>query len=73
MSDKYFEENRTTHLAFWGLGQMLKGAGYALAFVLVIGIFLGLIYLVGQLLPEESKTAPAPMGAVETVVTAHIA
>ena len=66
MSDKpYFHEsNHTIHLRVWALGQMVWGAflaGVALVAVLAV---LAAIYLVGLLLPEESKQAPPPMGAV---------
>ena len=65
MSDDYFNEGRTASLAYWGLGQMLKGAGYAAAFVIAIGLTLTVIWAVGLLLPEESKQAPSPYGALE--------
>jgi hypothetical protein len=40
---------------------MLKGAGYAAAFLIVIGLVYAVIHGVGMLLPEESKTAPDPI------------
>ncbi|MDX5349758.1 MAG: RC-LH1 core complex protein PufX [Paracoccaceae bacterium] len=60
MSDDYFREGRTASLAFWGLGQMMKGAGLAAAFVVTVGLVLWALYAVGVLLPEESKQAPDP-------------
>jgi hypothetical protein len=60
MSDDYFQEGRTTSLVYWGLGQMMKGAGMAAAFVIAIGLILWALYGVGLLLPEDSKTAPDP-------------
>jgi uncharacterized membrane protein len=39
---------------------MLSGAGKAALFVITIGVLLGAIYLVSQVLPEESKQAPSP-------------
>jgi hypothetical protein len=48
-------------LRSWVLGQMMRGAGYAALVVFGIGFLLYAIYLVGLLLPEESKQAPAPM------------
>jgi hypothetical protein len=39
---------------------MMKGAGMAAAFVLAIGLVLGVIYSIGLLLPEESRGAPDP-------------
>ena len=72
MSDKpYFHEpNNTIHLRVWALGQMVWGAFLAgVVLVAVLGV-LAAIYIVSLLLPEESKQAPAPMGAVviETVI-----
>lgn len=69
MSDDYFDEGRTASLAYWGLGQMLKGAGYAAAFVIAIGLTLTAIWAFGLLLPEESKQAPSPYGALEQPLT----
>jgi uncharacterized membrane protein len=60
MSDHYFNETRGTHLTYWILGHMLKGAGMALIFVLGLAIVLGLIWGLGQFLPEDSKTSPDP-------------
>jgi hypothetical protein len=60
MSDDYFREGRTTSLVYWGLGQMMKGAGMAAAFVILVGLGLGAVYGVGLLLPEDSKTAADP-------------
>jgi photosynthetic reaction center PufX protein len=66
MSDKpYFHEpNHTIHLRVWALGQMIWGAFLAGVFVVAIGAVLAAIYIVGLLLPEESKQAPSPFGAV---------
>jgi hypothetical protein len=61
MSDNYFDEGRAAMLRSWVLGQMLRGAGFAAILVFGIGLLLYAIYLVGLLLPEESKQAPAPM------------
>ena len=65
MPNDYFEESKQTSLAYWGLGQMLKGAFYAAAFVIAISLFVWAIYLVGLLLPEESRQTPDPMAALE--------
>ena len=43
-----------------GLGQMMKGAGMAAAFVIAIGLVLGVIYSIGLLLPAESRDTPDP-------------
>ena len=66
MSDKpYFHEpNHTIHLRVWALGQMVWGAFLAGVFLVSVMAVLAAIYIVGLFLPEESKQAPAPMGAV---------
>lgn len=62
MSDKsYFEESRGAMLRSWVLSQMLRGAGFAALLVFGIGMLIYSVYLVGLLLPPESKEAPAPM------------
>jgi Intrinsic membrane protein PufX len=62
MSDKpYYDDGHAAMLRTWVLGQMLRGAGYAAAFVVFIGLTLWAIYAVGLLLPEESKQAPQPI------------
>jgi hypothetical protein len=71
MPNDYFEESKQTNLVFWSLGQMLKGAGYAAAFVIAISLFVWAIYLVGLLLPEESRQTPSPYGSLETPLVAE--
>jgi hypothetical protein len=66
MSDKHYfhEEDSTIHLRVWALGQMVWGAFLAGVFLTVLlGILYG-IWAIGLLLPEESKQAPDPMGAI---------
>lgn len=65
MPNDYFEESKQTNLVYWSLGHMLKGALYAAAFVIAIALFVWAIYLVGLLLPEESRQTPDPMAALE--------
>lgn len=61
MPDKYFDHgDTTTALRSWILWNMLRGMGWAAAFVLAIGLTLGAIWAVGQLLPAESKQQPSP-------------
>jgi hypothetical protein len=69
MPNDYFSESKQTSLVYWSLGHMLKGALYAAAFLLAIGIFLWAIYLIGLLLPEESRQTPSPYGALEAPLT----
>ena len=57
----YIEETPTSRLRNWVLSEMMRGAGYAALFLLVIGVSYGIIWGVGQLLPDESKNAPPPM------------
>jgi len=64
MSDDYFSEKRTTSLVFWVTGHMAKGMLYAALFVIGIGLALWVLYSIGRLLPEESKQAPSPYGAL---------
>jgi Intrinsic membrane protein PufX len=71
MPNDYFNESKQTSLVFWSLGQMLKGAGYAAAFVIAIGLTLWAIYLIGLLLPLESRQTPSPYGALEMPVVAE--
>lgn len=71
MPNDYFNETKQTNLVFWSLGQMLKGAGYAAAFVIAISLFVWAIYLVGLLLPEESRQTPSPYGSLEMPLVAE--
>ncbi|MCC5963507.1 MAG: RC-LH1 core complex protein PufX [Rhodobacteraceae bacterium] len=57
----YIQESPSARLRNWVLAEMLRGAGYAAAFLLIIGVTYGIIWGVGQLLPDESKNAPPPM------------
>lgn len=60
MSNDYFTETKQTSLVYWSLGHMLRGALYAAAFVIAITLIVWAIYLVGLLLPEESRQTPSP-------------
>ncbi|WP_299031889.1 RC-LH1 core complex protein PufX [uncultured Sulfitobacter sp.] len=42
------------------LALMLKGAGYAAIFCIVVGFFLAATIWIGKALPPESKEAPDP-------------
>jgi hypothetical protein len=65
MSEKpFYEESESARLRSWVLGQMLRGAGYAAILVFGVMFLIYAIYLVGLLLPPESKTAPSPFGFV---------
>jgi hypothetical protein len=59
---------------YWSLGHMLKGAFYAAAFIIAISLFVWAIYLVGLLLPEESRQTPSPYTSLEApLVVEHLA
>jgi hypothetical protein len=61
MNDDYIQQSRPAMLRSWILSEMLRGAGYAAIFVFGTMIILYVIYLVGLLLPEESRQTPDPM------------
>lgn len=67
MSDKpYFHEpDQAIQLRVWALGQMVWGAFLAGAFLVGIGLFVWALYLIGLLLPVESRQTPSPYGALE--------
>lgn len=69
MSDKHFLDDQTDidRLRYWGLGQMMRGAFLGGAFFVAILAVVYLIWGLGLLLPEESKQAPSPYGALETI------
>jgi hypothetical protein len=75
MSDKHYMNQTEAHrLRSWILHEMLVGAGKAAIVLVGIGVLIYAIYLVGLLLPPESKEAPAPMGAIEAPLDArHLA
>ena len=68
MSDKpyYHEPNQVIHLRVWALGQMVWGAFIAGLILLAIIGSLFAVWGIGLLLPEQSKQAPSPYGAVIT-------
>jgi hypothetical protein len=57
----YQQDGRRGAIRNYVLNEMVRGAGWGALFVFAIGLFLWAIYLVGLLLPPESKTAPPPM------------
>jgi hypothetical protein len=66
MSDKpiYDTGSHTINLRVWALGQMVWGAFLAGLFVVLVGGTIFALYLLGLLLPEESKQAPSPYGSL---------
>lgn len=75
MSEKHYTNQTETHrLRAWILHEMLAGAGKAALLLVGIGALIYVIYLVGLLLPPESKEAPSPMGSIEAPLDArHLA
>jgi hypothetical protein len=70
MSDKHYMSQSERHrLRSWILHEMLVGAGKAALVLVSIGVVIYAIYLVSLILPEESKQAPSPMGAIEAPLT----
>ncbi|NYS25624.1 RC-LH1 core complex protein PufX [Rhodobacteraceae bacterium 2376] len=62
MSERdYFEVSRTGQIRNWIMSEMLRGGGYAAVVLVGIGLIIGVIYLVGLLLPAESRNTPPPM------------
>lgn len=73
MSEKpyYHEERQSVLISGWVFRQMMRGAGWAAVVVTgLILIYVALIFL-GSFLPEESKQAPSPYGALETASPAR--
>ena len=68
MSEKYYSEpTESAALRSWVTWQMLRGAGYAAGFVVVIWLGYAVLVGLGALLPPESKEAPSPYGALEII------
>ncbi len=61
MNDDYVQQSRPAMLRSWIASQMLSGAGYAALFLFGTMLVLYVIYLIGLLLPEESRQTPDPM------------
>lgn len=74
MTDKNFydDQDPMARLRLWGLGQMMWGAGIAAMVIVAILVGLYVIWGLGQFLPEESKQAPSPYGAIEIVQTTSV-
>jgi hypothetical protein len=61
MNDKlYYQQEGSGAIRAWALGAMLEGAGWAVTGIIGFAAIYGLIWLVGQFLPEQSKQAPPP-------------
>ena len=53
----------------WIFQQMAVGASYAAILLFGLIALILIIFAIGQLLPEDSKTAPAPMPQIESSLT----
>jgi Intrinsic membrane protein PufX len=61
MADKlFYAEEGNAALRSWALARTLEGAGWGLVSVLGFAAIWAVIWVIGELLPAESKTAPAP-------------
>ena len=67
MSGEHFFEGQSpvVRLRVWALGQMVWGAFLAGMGLVAIAIVFLVIWGVGQLLDERSKTMPSPYGALQ--------
>ena len=62
MSERdYFEVSRAGQIRNWIMSEMLRGGAYAAVVLIAVGLIIGVIYLVGLLLPAESRNTPPPM------------
>jgi len=69
MHEDYFQQpNRRSAIRDYIFLQMMKGGLYAAVLFFGILSLIGLLYLVGQLLPADSKLAPPPMPYSQIVV-----
>ena len=74
MSDQqlYEGQDHIIRLRVWALGQMVWGAFLAGAALVVLAGILVAVWVVSLLLPEQSKQAPSPYGAVEIVSVTEV-
>ncbi len=74
MSDHNYLENQSpvVRLRVWALGQMIWGGFMASVGLIALALVLLVIWGVGQVLDERSKTAPSPYGALQIVQTQDI-
>lgn len=67
MTDEQLYEGQShiIRLRVWALGQMVWGAFMAGVVLAGIAAFIAVIWVISQLLPEQSKQMPSPYGALE--------
>ncbi|MDO9525948.1 MAG: RC-LH1 core complex protein PufX [Gemmobacter sp.] len=64
--EQYFDDQSPViRLRVWVFGQMVWGAFLAGVGLAVVGAVLLVIWVASFLLPEQSKQAPSPYGALE--------
>ncbi len=63
----YDGEDHIIRLRVWALGQMVWGAFIAGAGIAAIAAILVVVWVIGLLLPEQSKQMPSPYGEVQIV------
>ena len=76
MADKlYYAEEGNAAVRSWALARTLEGAGWGLVSVLGFAAIFAIIWVIGELLPAESKQAPAPnvTGAISQTLTTRTA
>nr|AAX48161.1 hypothetical intrinsic membrane protein [uncultured proteobacterium DelRiverFos13D03] len=71
--ENYLEDQSpVVRLRVWALGQMIWGGFLAAVGLIALGLVLLVIWCVGQLLDERSKTGPSPYSALHIVQTQDI-
>jgi Intrinsic membrane protein PufX len=67
MSDEHYFEGQSPviRLRVWALGQMVWGAFIAGLGLAAVAAVLLVVWVISMLLPEQSKQAPSPYGALE--------
>ncbi len=71
--EPYFKLGRRAQLRSWVAGEMLRGAGKALFWATVVIVVLYGVWGIGQMLPDASKEAPPPMGALQIAAPTRLA
>lgn len=62
--EEYFEESRFAQIRNWIMWEMLRGAGYAAAVLLVILGFIFALIVVSWALPEQARSGLEMLGPV---------
>lgn len=69
----YYEQGgKRARIRGFVLSEMLRGAGISGVVIVIVALSVWVVYLIGLLLPAESKNAPPPMpfSSVRTVIVA---